>query len=345
MKDCRSSEPHRLVGPTRPWYTRDEFGNELRLTHPYPYATAGSVLNVTSFNITFIIHDFPLSDEEIFEKRVDTFIHVVKIAFHSFFQLDQTHPILQVNDRTSTLTITIRISQSEAAFSKNDDIADSIRRNISSALKQSNIRYEEEIMVSNASYYRTQGTGNPNPYSKFCEYGCAIFYASTSDPMHLTECMDQCDNYYSYNFTVGYNDYVEVARLECRDGCQIALRRCKPGYYCSKDGFMAHCPTGTFRDIDYHAVETCNLCPPGRFRDDIKGKTLEDCTKCPSGTYNGRNGSSSIQDCHRCPAGTFTNEPGSEYCKCITPAACEKDQYPSPGDAEKRDTIPYIGRW
>jgi hypothetical protein len=341
--DCRLSEPNRLVGPTRPWYIKDEMGNELLLTRPYPYTTAGSVLNVSSFNITIEYHGFPSSNEDMIKKQVDTFIVAVKNALYSSYHLDQSHQF--GNEENGSLSITIRITQFDGSCSVNGGFVDSIRRNISNVMNESNFEYEGEINVSNISHYRTLGIENPNSYSKFCEYGCAIFYASPSDPMYLSECMDKCDNYYNYNLTVGYNDYIEVARSECRDGCQIALRRCKPGYYCTKDGFMAHCPVGSFRDVDYHAVETCNPCPPGRFRDDVRGKALNDCTKCPPGTYNDRNGSSSIQDCKRCPAGTFTSGPGSEYCICITPAACEKDQYPSPGDAEKRDTIPYIGRW
>jgi len=108
---------------------------------------------------------------------------------------------------------------------------------------------------------------------------------------------------------------------------------------------MAHCPAGTYRDVSYDAVEECIPCPPGRFREDVKGRSLDGCSKCPAGTYNSKNGSSTIRDCLRCPAGTFTNEPGSENCICITPSACSENQMPSPADAEKRDTVPFIGLW
>jgi hypothetical protein len=208
---------------------------------------------------------------------------------------------------------------------------------------------------------------NPNPYTAFCEIGCSLFYSfPNKDSVHLVQCTDRCDELYRYNISVGYNDLAEVARLECRDGCQMALKRCQPGYYCSQvkvidgtekngtvsknktvlydGGSMSHCAAGTYRDVDYHSVEECVPCPPGRFREDIKGHNLESCSKCPAGTYNGHNGSASILDCLRCPAGTFTNQPGSEFCLCITPAACESG-LPSPADAEKRSTVPYIGRW
>lgn len=42
----------------------------------------------------------------------------------------------------------------------------------------------------------------------------------------------QCDDNFSYIITVEYSDLLEVARLECRDGCQMALMRCRPRYYC-----------------------------------------------------------------------------------------------------------------
>jgi hypothetical protein len=54
-------------------------------------------------------------------------------------------------------------------------------------------------------------------------------------------------------------------------------------------------------------------------------------------------GSTSIKDCLRCRAGSFSTE--ASYCVCITPNACADDQLPSPADAEKKDTVPYIGRW
>lgn len=201
----------------------------------------------------------------------------------------------------------------------------------------------------------------PNPYTEFCELGCSIFFSlPTEHRVELDKCTNQCDVDFSYNISVGYNDLAEVARLECRDGCQMALKRCQPGYFCSQvnvteekmeekikyeGGFMEHCPAGTYRDVDYSSVEECVPCPPGRFREATKGRNLESCTKCPPRTYNSLNGSSSILSCLRCPAGTFTNEPGSAFCICITPAACEQDHLPSPADAEKRNTVPYVGRW
>ena len=237
------------------------------------------------------------------------------------------------------------------------------------------------IAISSITDSRMLHAGDPNPYSAFCELGCSLFFSSPSDnnPFHINECTNKCDATYKYNISVGYNDLVEAARLECRDGCQIGLMRCQPGYFCSQvelkeraaaaaaaaavekievegegaeegsatntkfhGGIMAHCPAGTYRDAAYDAVEECIPCPPGRFREDIKGRSLESCSKCPERTYNSKSGSSTLKDCLRCPAGTFTNEPGSAKCICITPAACE-NEFPSPGDAEKRDTYPYIG--
>ncbi len=44
----------------------------------------------------------------------------------------------------------------------------------------------------------------------------------------LDLCILQCDDNFSYIITVEYSDLLEVARLECRDGCQMALMRCQP---------------------------------------------------------------------------------------------------------------------
>ena len=207
--------------------------------------------------------------------------------------------------------------------------------------------------------------GRPNPYAKFCEVGCVEFFSS-SDPVTLDECTGKCDGRYEYNVTVGYSDVAEVARLECRDGCQMALIRCQPGYYCSQvvpsrvgddsekgggggplyaGGIMTQCPAGTYRDVSYGAVEECLPCPPGRYREDIKGRDLESCAKCRVGTYAAHPGGTSVRDCLRCPAGRFNSEEGGARWKCIRPMACEGDGPASPADSEKRDTVPFIGRW
>lgn len=196
-----------------------------------------------------------------------------------------------------------------------------------------------------------------NPFSGFCQLGCAHFYASESDPLHVSECNDVCDDEFSYDIEIGYNELIEIHRLQCHDGCKLGLKLCRPGYKCSQislnqqdmevgfqGGIMEHCPSGTYRHVNSETVEQCIPCPAGRFREDIKGKSLEDCMKCPPRTYNSKEGSSSIADCLRCPAGTFSLDPGSTSCICVTPSACQ-DTFPSPGDAEKRDTVPYIGRW
>lgn len=262
--------------------------------------------------------------------------------------------------------------------------------------------------------YSRLETNIPNPYVDFCLLGCTFFFSDDfertttnttnilwkeeeeEDSVSLEMCVDKCDLMYRYDFTVGYNDLLETARLECRDGCHIALKRCQPGYYCEqiniiennvslessiagrnnhtnsstnetasdgndKDqnnishatlknktftgGFMKPCPPGTYRDISYDAVTKCLKCPPGRFREASKGKNLESCSKCPRNTYNNNQfGSVSIKECIRCPAGQFTEEKGNGMCKCINPEACLGDRN-SPADAEKRDTVPFIGRW
>lgn len=155
----------------------------------------------------------------------------------------------------------------------------------------------------------------------------------------------------------------QMARLECRDGCLMALRRCQPGYYCLQVAFfvdegdvdnvddesmhyaggnMIACPAGTYRDVSYDAVTECTPCPPNYFREDIKGRSLADCSPCPADTSVVEPGSTTIKDCIRCPAGTFSTE--ASFCMCITPQACG-DQLPSPADAEKKGTVPFVGRW
>ena len=49
---------------------------------------------------------------------------------------------------------------------------------------------------------------------------------------------------------------VEQARLECRDGCNIAVLRCQPGYSCA-EGSMSRCGPGTYRNTSYDAISSC----------------------------------------------------------------------------------------
>ena len=211
---------------------------------------------------------------------------------------------------------------------------------------------------------------------EFCQLGCTYFFVSSDAatgagggaraPTTLGRCVEQCDEKYSYNSSTrpGYNDLAEMARLECRDGCLLALQRCQPGYYCSQVSFdeaakaaniltagsvqysggdMLPCPAGTYRDVSYGAVTECTPCPPNHFREDIKGRSLSSCAPCRAGTSAVDAGSTSVKDCVRCPAGTFSTE--ASFCMCITPQACAEDQLPSPADAEKKDTVPFAGRW
>ena len=207
---------------------------------------------------------------------------------------------------------------------------------------------------------------------EFCKLGCTYFFVSSEDSTTnkstLDQCLYQCDDKYSYNsLTPPYNDLAQVARLECRDGCLLALKRCQPGYYCIQvlfdnddddnkavdsstnivphyqGGDMIPCPAGTYRNVAYNAITECIPCPPNYFREATKGKSISSCSPCPAGTSAIEYGSTSIKDCIRCHAGTFSTE--ASYCTCITPQACAEDQLPPPADAEKKDTVPYIGRW
>ena len=213
-------------------------------------------------------------------------------------------------------------------------------------------------------------------FSTFCELGCTYFFTTTSGSDEkvgeksttLDWCLERCDSHYGYDSsTPPYNDLAETSRLECRDGCLMALKRCQPGYYCSQvffvdgdrattcdgnssgnvarreGGGMIPCPAGAYRDVDYDAVSECVPCPPNHYREDVGGRSPDGCSPCPAGTSAPRPGSAFMTDCVRCPAGTFSTK--ASPCVCITPRACAEDQPPSPADAGKRDTVPYIGRW
>mmetsp|Transcript_26319 Transcript_26319/g.52480 ORF Transcript_26319/g.52480 Transcript_26319/m.52480 type:complete len:453 (+) Transcript_26319:177-1535(+) len=215
-------------------------------------------------------------------------------------------------------------------------------------------------------------TPNPNPFSKFCEAGCTFFFAGTPEPLPgggnaimLSQCTNECDSVYrsAAHITVGYSDLAEAARLECRDGCQIALARCRPGYRCTQaemyeeggvekftDGKMEICPPGKFRDFSYDQVTQCVDCPAGRYREDEKGRYMETCSQCPVGRYVNSTGSNSILDCLRCPAGRFGKFPGLALCACINEKTCITDPtdpsyFESPANAERRETFPFEGRW
>ena len=84
-EDCRSPLASRPVGPTRPWHMKDDLGNTLDLTKPYPYSTAGILVSVVKFNLTMTITNenrmslashqppyfdsFVLSEKQIFKSK------------------------------------------------------------------------------------------------------------------------------------------------------------------------------------------------------------------------------------------------------------------------------------
>lgn len=136
---------------------------------------------------------------------------------------------------------------------------------------------------------------------------------------------------------------VMVVKLVCSDVSR-AISAYKPLPTKQRAILAVQCPAGTYRGLAYDQVSECVSCPPNHWREDVKGKSLSSCRKCPANTSTrNRSGSTSIQDCLRCPAGTMSTEGAS--CKCITPQACDANQLPFPADAEKRDSVPYIGRW
>lgn len=192
----------------------------------------------------------------------------------------------------------------------------------------------------------------PSSNGGFCKLGCQIFYSEV--PKNST-CKRLCGYFYRYKVTENYNDLAEEAKLECQDGCEIALQVCQAGYYCNS-GIMLACPPGTYRepvkDISIIALKqatACTPCPYGRYRSTEKGKSPDDCKKCPKGTYANITGSIKDSDCLRCPAGQVAEEEGMKLCKCITPGSCDMDlegrQYFSNGVEYFRETVPFIGRW
>lgn len=404
--DCRSPILSRPVGPTRPWDDYDDLGNLLSLTKPYPYSIASDEASILKFNITMNIHNSPfchsvptlslmelknfiLVESKTYATRIKTMIFQnvescqVEVVDYPEIDSEKNETCIE---KIQTYTAEIQVNANQNGFNYSTAnqfytqelkpmIIDVTENGLYNKLTFDNdLRIHQRLNrtfivpgMSSNEVISVRSVGSPNPFTPFCEVGCSLFYSIPNhEGVKLHNCTDKCDDLYKYNVSVGYSDLAEVARLECRDGCQMAMKRCQPGFFCTQvrkidrrvdlnktqneskhyeEGYMNHCVAGTYRDVDYSAVEKCILCPPGSFREDIKGRNLDSCSKCPVGTYNKRNGSTSILDCLRCPAGTFTNQPGSETCICITPASCSDNQLSSPADAEKKDTIPYIGRW
>lgn len=192
----------------------------------------------------------------------------------------------------------------------------------------------------------------PSVNTQFCQMGCQFFFSEF--PVNTT-CKRLCDYIYRYQITVGYSDLAEQAINECRDGCDIAVAVCQPGFYCIW-GKMLPCEPGRYRttipDLSIEALNgatICDECPPGRYRSEEKGKAIEDCSKCPIGKYAAVTGGILVSDCQRCEAGKFAEEEGMSACKCMTADSCDmswngEDYYVNYEDFS-RETIPFIGRW
>ncbi len=153
---------------------------------------------------------------------------------------------------------------------------------------------------------------------EFCQLGCAFFF---SEYPELGACGEQCDKYYETDTTVGASDLGEKARLECRDGCEIAALRCRPGFSC-QNGKMLPCPPGTYRDVSYSDVQECVPYPVGTYRSLDKGRSKDSCIPCPSGTYLNSTASTSRSDCQHCPYGRHSGEKGAAVCTCISSIDC-----------------------
>ncbi|CAM9966952.1 unnamed protein product [Ectocarpus sp. 12 AP-2014] len=175
----------------------------------------------------------------------------------------------------------------------------------------------------------------PLPFHSFCQLGCSYFF--TGSPQN-TSCSGLCDNFYARNASVGINDYAEKARLECRDGCNIAVLRCQPGYACA-DGVMSECSPGTYRNTSYDMINTCTQCPKGTYRAKGKGSGVDDCALCPVNTYQNTTGATAETDCIRCPDGFYAEEEGTAECSCVTEDSCLPEW-----QNFQRDSMPHIGR-
>lgn len=191
----------------------------------------------------------------------------------------------------------------------------------------------------------------PTPRQEFCQMGCELFYSF--EPVNTT-CKHICDKTYRYKVTVGYNDQAEEARLECHDGCDIALQICQAGYFCTL-GRMLPCPAGNWRGNETGiVVRECIPCPHGRWRSREKGESADDCTKCHVGKYLNETGAIAESQCLRCPAGKAALQEGMRLCLCITPASCDLELKRDEESARTfykngvdyfRESVPFEGRW
>ena len=249
QEDCHQSPPFRLIGPTRPWHEKDLLGNELGLTKSHPFAMAGSYLGLVRFNISYeciyehssddattIVNDDSIFAEgEILLENVTAALN--KMLNNTSFDLEVLSLSVDNNENgenaTSITTLEMNMQVDIVVESGLESSHASLVHRIEGGLKEMTTNHdghldlvvERSIQISSFEKTRILHAGQQNPYSMFCELGCAYLYSSPSDPLHISDCTHRCDEYYKYNVTVGYNDLIEVARLECRDGCQIGLMR------------------------------------------------------------------------------------------------------------------------
>jgi len=329
--DCKLPTNDRMVGPTRPWFSTDALGNKLSLTRPYPYAIASQKINVISFNVILRLHmtNVPQQDErknfivvptiikllkQVLEKFVSVSIELLKETINVEGETVSKH--YENNSLDITLNIKSIVEHNDYNVTTANILFNEITKTITSAVRSGNMTnllsthtdhivdlndarvdfpfISEESNIRNYTTFSKLGDDNIlNPFSKFCELGCSLFFSSSLVPITLTNCFEKCEKTYTFTSTVEYNDLVETAKLECRDGCLIALKRCQPGYYCEQitakgennthynGGKMWPCSPGTFRNnILQDSLEKCIDCPPGRYRENSKGKNLDSCTKC-----------------------------------------------------------------
>uniref|UniRef100_A0A7S1FSZ0 Tyrosine-protein kinase ephrin type A/B receptor-like domain-containing protein n=1 Tax=Corethron hystrix TaxID=216773 RepID=A0A7S1FSZ0_9STRA len=402
QRDCTSPQYVRPVGPTRPYDNTDPLGNTLLFTRPYPYLYAENEMVSFVFNTTLQLN-VPVRYDAWKYGRFERYcvLHTIRkvLSGFSYYRLEtlEDRTVTSANDKNTSKMFEVYLffetevreeienqidNNFQTFFQKN--IFDYFQKlseggNLTKILHECGSKVNSRSFVNSTLFLSTlpsNATGEiivhkktlspsyPDQYFRACQLGCTLFFSLRENPKQLSSCLSLCDDKYAYNITVSYNDLMELVRLECRDGCHMALMRCQPGYFCLQPsttldddgkhhlsstslpngGSMHECLPGSYRDVSYHAVDTCVPCPPGRFREETRGLSMESCTKCPVGTAVNSTGSSSIRDCKRCPAGRFTTEPGRHVCKCITPQACDKEQLPDPADAEKRNTVPYVGR-
>jgi hypothetical protein len=151
----------------------------------------------------------------------------------------------------------------------------------------------------------------PTASKKFCQLGCQYWFFNR--PNNIT-CKASCGSEYRYKVTVGYSDVAEEARLECEDGCDIAVLLSQAGYY-TVNGSMIPCGPGTFREAIQNITSINPLLLPfnsvaSAITQSPLLQSVLQCVDCPYGTYRSDSKGTSTASCINCPLGKYANQTG-----------------------------------